>query len=554
MLKSEFMSCHRAAVLAAVSLLLAGLVSPLAAGTPRSWLIDPAKFHISAHGQLPCATCHDSVAASAAHPDPRNVNQPPARPDPAAGCLQCHETVQAALAQGRHGRMTERQAAKFRDCVSCHNPHTAIKVADRISKHITAFKRPQDECGACHAARQKLPKLAADDAKCMSCHEGGAVSRERDAALCIYCHGDGKSEAQIATGRASALINASSYGRTPHAGVSCATCHPGAAAYGHAHQPGGDCLQCHAPHYSEAHDPHVNVDCRACHVSGGRIVLNAAAQLVVRERVPGPGSTAQTHSMVRHPSRQACDRCHFDGNRVGASAMALPAKSVLCMGCHASTLSVGDAVTIPSLVVFLLGLAVAMSLWLSGAGGLGGGIKALLSPRILLVALQSLLVDSVLQWRLLRQSVVRWAIHLLIFLPLVIRFAWGAAILALSWTGVRGMWFVALVDKNHPVNALLLDGTGVLIVVGFVLEGMRITMTGASGGWAFLGYAISRAFTAGPALARSYGYVWYLHAALTGAFVAYLPFSRMFHILVAPVVLAGRAVRRSGHAAHSAGD
>jgi nitrate reductase gamma subunit len=39
-----------------------------------------------------------------------------------------------------------------------------------------------------------------------------------------------------------------------------------------------------------------------------------------------------------------------------------------------------------------------------------------------------------------------------------------------------------------------------------------------------------------------YGYVWYLHAILTGAFVAYLPFSRLFHIIMAPIVLPMSAV------------
>jgi nitrate reductase gamma subunit len=270
--------------------------------------------------------------------------------------------------------------------------------------------------------------------------------------------------------------------------------------------------------------------------------------------------------------------------------MVLPAKSILCVGCHAATLSVNDAVTIPSLVVFLVGLAVAMSLWLSGTGNMIGGLKTVFSSRILL-ALESLLVDTVLQRRLLRQSAARWAIHSLIFLPFVIRFAWGAVALAASWTGARGAWFVMLIDKNHPVNALLFDLTGLsvlvgvcaaiargiatrrqrlpglpgqdhaalavigsVVVIGFVLEGMRMAMTGVSGRAAFLGYIISGAFTAGPALGRAYGYVWYLHAALTGAFVAYLPFSRMFHILVAPVALAARAVRRDRHAAHVAGD
>jgi nitrate reductase gamma subunit len=580
----------RRAILTIASLWLVLVVAPLAAGAPNSWLIDAAKFHLSAHGQLSCATCHDSVANNTAHPDPRNVDQPPARSDPAEGCWVCHDSVRAGVAQGQHGGMKEQYAGQFRNCVSCHDPHTVIKAADRYSRHVTAEKGPQEQCGACHAARKELPKLAADDARCWSCHEGGAVSRERAVALCLHCHAEGMSDAQIATARVSAPINAVAYRRSFHAGVRCATCHPSAAAYGHAHQAEGSCVQCHKPHYSQARDPHVNVDCRACHVSGGREVLDAAAHRVVRERVAGPDLAAPTHGMVRRPARQACERCHFDGNRLGASAMVLPAKSVLCVGCHAATLSVNDAVTIPSLVVFLLGLAVAMSLWLSGAGNTIGGLKTVFSPRILL-ALESLLVDTVLQRRLLRQSAARWAIHSLIFLPFVIRFAWGAVTLAASWTGARGAWFGVLIDKNHPLNALLFDLTGLsvlvgvcaaiargiptrrqrlpglpgqdhaalaviggVVVIGFVLEGMRMAMTGISGRAAFLGYIISGAFTAGPALGRAYGYVWYLHAALTGAFVAYLPFSQMFHILVAPVTLAARAVRRGSHSARVAGD
>ena len=91
---------------------------------------------------------------------------------------------------------------------------------------------------------------------------------------------------------------------------------------------------------------------------------------------------------------------------------------------------------------------------------------------------------------------------------------------------------------DWPAYSLL----GGIIVVGFILEGMRIAMTGTQGGvsYAFLGYAVSRIF-AGVSLTSIYGYVWYLHAILSGAFVAYLPFSRMLHMIMAPVSLALRA-------------
>ena len=134
-----------------------------------------------------------------------------------------------------------------------------------------------------------------------------------------------------------------------------------------------------------------------------------------------------------------------------------------------------------------------------------------------------------------------------------------------------------MIDKNYPLTAFLFDVTGVMVIlgfvcmimrkklsgaadrleglpkadwpaysllggifiVGFILEGMRIAMTGSPQGaaYAFLGYAISRLF-AGADLTGIYGYVWYVHAIFTGAFVAYLPFSRMFHMVMAPVALA----------------
>jgi hypothetical protein len=234
--------------------------------------MDAARFHLSAHGQFSCATCHSSVASDPAHPDPRHVDQPPARPDLAESCWVCHDAVRAGVGQGQHGGMKEQSAGQFPNCVSCHDPHTVIKAADRNARNVVDGKPPMEQCGACHAARKQLPKPSADDAKCWSCHEGGAVSRERAATLCLHCHGEGTSDAQIATGRVRLPVptNTAAYKRSPHSGLACTTCHPGAAAYGHARQEAGlNCAQCHNPHhYAQARDPHVNMDCRPCHIMG----------------------------------------------------------------------------------------------------------------------------------------------------------------------------------------------------------------------------------------------------------------------------------------------
>jgi nitrate reductase gamma subunit len=168
----------------------------------------------------------------------------------------------------------------------------------------------------------------------------------------------------------------------------------------------------------------------------------------------------------------------------------------------------------------------------------------------------------------------------------VFRFVWGLAGLVASlcrpeWPGT---W--VLLDKNHPTTAFLFDLTGLLVVlgmvcalvrratrpseeilpgmprpdwaansllagivlVGFFLEGMRIAMTGSPSGaeFAFVGYGLSRLFT-GIDLTDVYGCVWYAHTIMTGAFVAYLPFSRMVHMITVPIALALNAGSRHGH-------
>jgi hypothetical protein len=83
------------------------------------------------------------------------------------------------------------------------------------------------------------------------------------------------------------------------------------------------------------------------------------------------------------------------------------------------------------------------------------------------------------------------------------------------------------------------------VLAGFALEGIRIAMNGypAGSSYAFVGDAVSRFFYGVAGLEDIYGPVWYLHAVLTGAFAAYLPFSRMFHIVLAPALLALNAAQ-----------
>lgn len=292
--------------------------------------------------------------------------------------------------------------------------------------------------------------------------------------------------------------------------------------------------------------------------------------------------------MVRFDDQSVCRRCHYPDNAIGAAALVLPAKSMLCMPCHAATLSLGDTTTILTLVLFLSGMAMTFSLIFSGTGRKnknvdhsGKNFKTANRTGKFAFRIKTILWDVFFQRRLFRQSHFRWLIHSLIFLPLVIRFVWGLVALTASITNPGGVWIWDMLDKNNALTGFVFDLTGLMILigvilalirgrvqragqvsglpnqdrtaliligsivlVGFVLEGMRIAMTGAPGSaaYAFVGFSISRLFSQPSVLSNLYGYGWYLHAILTGIFIVYLPFSRLLHVILSPVVLAWNAV------------
>jgi len=274
--------------------------------------------------------------------------------------------------------------------------------------------------------------------------------------------------------------------------------------------------------------------------------------------------------------------------------MVLPAKSIICMPCHTATFSIGDTVTVLSLILFLAGCFAVGSVWFSGGDpsassgrkvtkSIGAVFGSLFSGQFFVI-IKSLILDGLLQRRLFRVSRERWLLHAFIFYPFIFRFIWGlSALLASLWRPEWPATWVML-NKNHPLTAFLFDLSammviigvvgmivrrslkrsdeklsglptadwaayallGSIIIVGFMLEGMRMAMTGSPQGapYAFVGDAISR-MLAGFELTGIYGYVWYLHAILTGAFLVYLPFSRMFHMIMAPVSLAMNAADKA---------
>lgn len=375
-----------------------------------------------------------------------------------------------------------------------------------------------------------------------------------------------------------------------HASTECLSCHSQAVEEDHEAVASVDCGKCHAPHDEKVtHDAHTRVTCRACHVKGGIPAADPETEYIIWSGAFRPGLAWLPHQAVRaEPPDAQCSNCHFQGNPFGASSVILPSRSILCMPCHVATLSVGDNTTLIALSIFLTGFLGLATVWFSGSidtGVLRSGDKSAVMTQSahggpflykFFRLLGVLIAEVLFLQRLFRLSPARWFIHALVFFPILIRFTYGLTALGFSIFLLNETLTMAMLDKNHPLRAFLFDMTGLMILagaaaafirrrneqvphiaslpkpdrgmpallglivlVGFVLEGMRIAMTGRPDGsvWAVFGYGISLLFKGMRGLKDAYGYLWYAHAILVGAFVALIPFTRMSHIITAPVAL-----------------
>jgi nitrate reductase gamma subunit len=198
-----------------------------------------------------------------------------------------------------------------------------------------------------------------------------------------------------------------------------------------------------------------------------------------------------------------------------------------------------------------------------------------LFSRQLLSILKVTVLDVVLQRRILKESVGRWSMHSLIFLPILVRFGLSLFTVFIFAVSPDGDLALALIDKNSPWTAFVYDLTGFcillgviwamarrfvikpahvateiednvtlgivgsLVVLGFVATAARLLLTGVpedTAVYSFVGYPLSRALAVLPLDWRTaYPYLWYAHAVVGTAFVAYLPFGKLKHIFNVPL-------------------
>ncbi len=237
--------------------------------------------------------------------------------------------------------------------------------------------------------------------------------------------------------------------------------------------------------------------------------------------------------------------------------------------------------SIPALAIFAYGAFTKLSFWLSGPAdaealddtplGLRGAWRAvasvIFSRRVFRIA-ADIFLDAILGRRLFRLSKARWTIHALMlygFLALLL------GDVAATWLSFKGEYI-----KDDPALALLFEFGGLSIIVGVTLAiGRRLFLreerlrgvAGDYGAPALMALVVATGYLTEafrllaeevPAAAAKYSFagsalagvigspgtdwvfahdsMWLLHAILSFAFIAYIPYGKFFHFMVAPLV------------------
>lgn len=453
---------------------------------------------------------------------------------------------------------------------------------------VQAQEPDGEQCWACHRQPNvnAVAGVQAANALCLDCHSESDTTRELEGQV-VPLQIQEEDYVQTRHGHVACIQCHSTVAHSPHeerAELACVECHHNLTqhiANGDAHVT-VECAACHFQVGNVVRDPETGRVESAIFDKGGQVLDRTEHQLskpVPCERCHHVGNEVGAASVALPAKGLLCFPCH-------------PASPVLYAGQLTGS---GSGVRIDwasavAVLVFGLGLVLASSVWLQGTvhgkTGLSVGEKMsyivadacrLVFSRRLFTLMKYFILDGILLRRTLKESVSRWVIHGLILWPFLARcilsiFTWC---MALFWP--TASLTQILVDKNAPPVAFFYDLTGFLIILGailallrrvldrqmrdvtsigdvaitallggifvfgFIAEGARLLMTGVpfeQAVYSFGGWLTSLFLGLLPVdWASVYPYLWWTHTALVAAFIACLPFTKLFHIMVSPLLV-----------------
>jgi len=452
--------------------------------------------------------------------------------------------------------------------------------------------------GEANATNPMMPPLLEGKQRdCLDCHRHPNVETNAGAfasqSFCLECHQEETCIKIVNKNKVSMKVDPEEIRKGRHAFVGCISCHEDVARSPHQSEKGAQCLRCHPFHNEggDIHSPHLRVRCQACHSVSKFVSLDKKTNRVRLAHVNDKGMPIglTDHRLENTNRDDFCVRCHTQGNKVGAAHAVLPSKSILCMMCHNASLTMGGPVFWVALILFALGVLITLHFWFQGSvqgeeknlhrkiALASDGLWGTIFSRDFFPLLKTILLDVILQRRLLQESVKRWFIHSLIFLPILFRFLLSVFTYFVSRIGSESSLALVLIDKNGGFTAFVNDLCGILILIGivvaavqrifikpshvisesrdniallligvliflgFLAEGARILMTQLPpeiGYYSFIGYPVSRLLSSMEIQWTAvYPYLWWGHAVVGAIFVAYLPFGKMRHIFNTPLTL-----------------
>jgi hypothetical protein len=153
------------------------LGSVAADGGGKSLFIDPLVYKESAHGLLPCNSCHTGFTHD---PHQMVTNAEFFAETAGEACKNCHDDQFEMYKQSYHGELTRdavKEGVAAPLCVDCHGAHDIAQV-DTLEYRQTIA----DVCGKCHGGRES---------SFLDTYHGKSLTLGREAsATCVDCHGD----------------------------------------------------------------------------------------------------------------------------------------------------------------------------------------------------------------------------------------------------------------------------------------------------------------------------------------------------------------------------
>jgi cytochrome b subunit of formate dehydrogenase len=216
--------------------------------------------------------------------------------------------------------------------------------------------------------------MEAEKKLCWRCHRQPNLNSSEgittSVALCMECHGKKDVEKKVEGKPVSLTVDETEFGKAIHRRIACIQCHDGIATSPH-RSTGIECASCHGYHgEGTAHDPHRRVTCEACHHESKEVTKDPKTGNVILSKVKdGLPIKMTSHRFADFKTKKPCEKCHFSRNLLGAPASVLPAKSIICIGCHSASVTLNDPVSILAILLYLGGIGIVLSLWFKGTIG-----------------------------------------------------------------------------------------------------------------------------------------------------------------------------------------